>query len=146
MWSSLPAPCRKRATWVVNEDVDLQLSSLATAIGTAGAISPDVLKMYVAAGAAGNETPLLKEMSIVVAEQCPALGTSGDIVLADMSQYFLNDGGPQTAISMHVQWLNFQAVFRFTQRVDGKPAWAAPITPANGTATRSPFVALAARS
>jgi hypothetical protein len=35
--------------------------------------------------------------------------------------------------------------FRFTMRIDGKPGFASPITPYNGGATRSPFIALGAR-
>ena len=28
MWSRLPAPCRKRAVWIANEDVESQLETL----------------------------------------------------------------------------------------------------------------------
>jgi len=42
--------------------------------------------------------------------------------------------------------LTDELAFRFTFRVDGKPAYTSPITPYNGSSnTRSPFVALAAR-
>jgi hypothetical protein len=49
------------------------------------------------------------------------------------------------AISGDVLFLSDQVVFRFKLRVDGKPLWTSPITPFNGTQTRSPFVALAQR-
>jgi hypothetical protein len=48
-------------------------------------------------------------------------------------------------MSIHVYFTSNQVAFRIVWRQDGKPAWTAPITPANGTATRSPFAALAAR-
>ena len=97
------------------------------------------------AGSAGNAAPLLKGRPVIEVEQAPALGSFGDIVLADLSQYILVDGGFRAMLSADVRFLNDEAVFRFTMRVDGKPAWASPVASWNGSATRSPFVALAAR-
>jgi hypothetical protein len=74
MWSRLPAPCRKRAVWLVNEDVEAQLELIGTA-------SPSTIGLYVPQGVGGNEFALLKGRPVVVAEQCPALGTPGDICL-----------------------------------------------------------------
>jgi HK97 family phage major capsid protein len=139
MWSRFPAPCRKRGVWIVNEDVEQQLETLG------GSSTPATIGMYFPAGAHGNEFALLKGRPIVVAEQCPALGTVGDIVLADLSQYIILDGGLRSVLSLDVDFLSFQGVFRFVLRVDGRPAWQTPITPYNGTVTRSPFVTLAAR-
>ena len=39
---------------------------------------------------------------MIVAEQCPALGTPGDFVLSDLSQYLLVDGGMRSALSLDV--------------------------------------------
>ena len=136
MWSRLPAPSRKRAVWVCNEDAEAQLESFA---------APSTAGMYFPAGANGNEFALVKGRPVIVAEQCPALGTPGDIVLADLSQYIILDGGLQSALSLDVDFLSDQGVFRFVLRVDGMPAWQTPITPYNGTLTRSPYIVLAAR-
>lgn len=136
MWSRLPAPCRKRAVWLVNEDAEGQLEQLGTA-STAG--------MYFPAGTGGNEFALVKGRPVITVEQCPILGTPGDIVLADLSQYVLIDGGFKSALSLDVRFLAYEGVFRFVLRVDGKPIWATPVTPYNGSLTRSPFVTLAQR-
>lgn len=135
MWSALPAPCRKRAVWIVNEDVEGQLDQ------SAGGFSG----LYMPAGTAGNAAPLLKGRPVIPIEQASVLGTVGDIVLADLSEYIAVMGDLKTAVSAHVQFVSDQLVFRFTLRVDGMPAWASPITAYNGSGTRSPFIALAAR-
>lgn len=139
MWSRLPAPCRRRAVWLVNEDVEQQLeaASAATPPGSAG--------LYLPQGVGGNEFPLLKGRPVLVVEQLPTLGTPGDFILADLNQYVLLDGGLKSALSLDVLFQSDQVVFRFVWRGDGKPAWPSAITPFNGGATRSPFVMLAQR-
>ncbi len=144
MWARLPAPSRRRAVWLVNEDAEQQLEAMTFA--TDGAPSPAAAALYMPAGANGNEFATLKGRPIATLEQCSVLGTVGDIVLADMLHYVLIDGGIKPALSLDVKFTTDEAVFRFTLRVDGQSAFASPITPYNGaTNTRSPFVALAAR-
>jgi len=70
----------------------------------------------------------------------------GDIVLANLDQYLLIDKPMQSAMSIHVQFLTDQTVFRFVYRVDGQPAVHSALTPYKGSNTRSPFVALATRA
>lgn len=138
MWKRLPAPCRRRAVWIVNEDVEEQLASLGPT-----ASAPTYLPM---GSAAGNPWPLLKGRPVLTIEQAPVLGTPGDIVLADLGYYRVVQGAPRFAMSADVAFLTDENAFRLTLRVDGKPSWTTPITPFNGSAiTRSPFVALAAR-
>jgi HK97 family phage major capsid protein/HK97 family phage prohead protease len=137
MWSRLPAPCRKRAVWIVNEDAEAQFETIAQTPGFAG--------MYFPAGTGGNPYPLIKGRPVVVAEQCPTLGTPGDIVLADLSQYVIVEAPMRTALSLDVLFNSYQGVFRFTWRGNGAPLWAEPITPFNGGPTRSPYVILAQR-
>lgn len=84
---------------------------------------------------------------INVIEQSETLGTQGDIALLDMSQYALAEkGGLQQASSMHVRFLYDEQVFKFTQRVDGRPLWHSSLTPFKGSATQSPFVFLDTRA
>jgi HK97 family phage major capsid protein len=97
------------------------------------------------AGTGGNPYPLLKGRPVLVVEQCQALGTVGDIVLIDPSQYIVVDAGMNTALSVHARFDNDEVVFRFTWRIDGKGAYSTQITPYNGSQTRSPFIVLAAR-
>jgi HK97 family phage major capsid protein len=139
MWSRLPAPCRARAVWLINEDAEAQLEQLnpsATASATG---------LYMPAGAGGNPFPLLKGRPVIVAEQCPVLGAQGDIVLADMSQYAIVESALKTALSLDVRFITDEGAFRFVWRVDGKPLWASPISSFNGGAARSPFVTLGKR-
>jgi HK97 family phage major capsid protein len=136
MWSRQPAPSRKRAVWLVNEDAEGQLENITGASGAA---------LYMPAGTGGNPYALLKGRPVLVVEQCPALGTVGDIVLVDPSQYIVVNAGMNTALSVHARFDNDEVVFRFTWRVDGKGAYSTPITPYNGSSTRSPFITLASR-
>jgi HK97 family phage major capsid protein len=86
---------------------------------------------------------------VIPIEYAATLGTAGDIMLADLSQYVMIDKGAiQSATSIHVKFLYDETAFRFVYRVDGQPAWNAPLTPFKGGAgsTQSPFVVLATRS
>jgi len=84
---------------------------------------------------------------VVPIEQCSALGSVGDIILADLSQYLLIDkGGINAASSIHVRFLYDESVFRFIYRVDGQPIWNKPLQPYKGSGTLSPYVALQARN
>jgi HK97 family phage major capsid protein len=141
MWSRLPGPCRRRAAWLVNEDVEEQLGRIYLAVGTAG-VTPHV---YKPAGAFGVAEATLYGRPLVVVEQASTIGGVSDITLADLSQYAILSGGLQSAMSADVAFLTDEIVFRFVLRVDGKPLWASSITPFSGGNARSPFVSLAAR-
>jgi len=83
---------------------------------------------------------------IVPVEFCKTVGTLGDIILADWSQYLLIEkGGTEVAESIHVKFLTDETAYRFITRNNGQPMYDAPITPLNGSNTLSPFVMLAAR-
>jgi len=80
-------------------------------------------------------------------EHTAALGTTGDIMLASLSQYqTINKGGVQSASSIHVQFLTDETVFRFVYRTDGQPLWNSALTPKDAGDTLSPFVVLTAAS
>ena len=84
---------------------------------------------------------------MIPVEYCQTLGTTGDIILADFSQYLMIDkGGLQSASSIHVRFVYDETAFRFVYRVDGQPAWNAALTPYKGTNKLSPFVVLASRA
>lgn len=141
MWSRCWARSRKNAVWYINQDCEPQLEQMGQIVGTAG------LPVYVPAGGlSAAPYATLKGRPVVLTEYNPALGTPGDIVLADLSQYTKVDkGGVNAATSMHVAFLTDEMVFRITYRVDGKPMWTTALTPAKGSLTKSPFVALAQR-
>ena len=141
MWSRLWVRSRKNAAWLISQDVLPQLFQLNQAVGTGGQ-----LVFMPPGGQSDAPYATLFGRPVIENEYSPTLGTKGDIVLADLSQYTLVDkGGVQAATSMHVAFLTDQQVFRITYRVDGKPMWTAPITPFKGSNTRSPFIALSTR-
>lgn len=143
MFSRLWAPSRKNAAWFINQDVEQQLYSLTLGSGTA------VELLYTPAGYKNNGTEygMLMGRPVIPIEQAATLGTQGDIILADMSQYLLGQkAGLKADSSIHVQFLTGQQVFRWTLRNDGQPIPKKPLTPYKGTSTLSPFVTLATRS
>jgi HK97 family phage major capsid protein len=74
--------------------------------------------------------------------RAPALGSKGDIILADWSYYLIKDGsGPFVAASEHVKFTQNKTVIKIFWNVDGAPWMKAPIKEENGY-TVSPFVGL----
>ena len=146
MWSRMMASSRPNAIWVCNQDVEPQLHSMSIAVGTGG------VPVYMpAGGAAAAPYGSLFGRPVIPIEQCPILGDAGDIMLADFSQYkFIDKGGMQSDVSIHVQFIYDESVFRFVYRCDGQPVLASEITPftagaTTATATLSHFVRVAAR-
>lgn len=151
MWFRLYARSRKNAAWFVNQDVEYQLMSLVQVVGTGGSsvvsgVAPSGPSVYTPAGYAGNEYALLFGRPVIPIEQCQTLGTTGDIILADMTQWvYVDKGTPDQATSMHVRFLTDEMTFRWIYRVDGQGIWHTPLTPFKGSNTLSPFVKLDAR-
>jgi HK97 family phage major capsid protein len=119
-----------------------QLTQMAMVIGTGG------VPVYMpASGISGQTYGTLFGRPVVPVEYCSTLGTVGDIILADFSQYVLADkGGVESASSAHVAFLTDEMVFRITYRVDGQPMWHSALTPFKGSNTLSPFITLATRA
>tara|TARA_Y100000310_G_scaffold345852_1_gene471400 strand:+ start:7826 stop:9064 length:1239 start_codon:yes stop_codon:yes gene_type:complete len=138
MW----ARSRPNSVWLINQDVEPQLQAMAINVGTGG------VPVYTPAnGIAGSPFDTLFGRPVMPIEQCQTVGTSGDIYLADFSQYLLIEkGGVRAASSIHVQFLTDQTAFRFIHRVNGQPWWESPLTPFKGSNTQSPFIRLAVRA
>jgi len=140
MWARLHARSRATSVWFINQDCEPTLDDLAKNIGTAG-VEPS----YVTYGPDGLQR--IKGRPVIAIEYCSAVGTVGDIILADMRQYGLIDnGGIEQAQSIHVRFNTNEMTFRATYRVDGGSMWKSALTPFKGTATQSPFVTLATRA
>jgi len=141
MWARLWARSMSSAKWYVQQDALPALISMGIGVSTAGGqlvyMPPGGLSQAPYATLMGRE--------VVFTEYASAFSTEGDIMLADLSQYTLVDkNGVQAATSMHVAFNTDEMVFRITYRVDGKPMWSVPLTPAKGL-TKSPFITLASR-
>lgn len=127
-----------RYAWYVNQDVWPQLYALGNTYQN----------MFIGpAGMPNAPAGTLMGLPIVEVEYASTLGTEGDIVLADFSQYQLIDKrSVQQASSIHVYFTTDESAYRFIYRVDGQPLWASALTPFKGTNTVSPFVSLSASS
>jgi HK97 family phage major capsid protein len=131
------------AAWFIDQSVIPQLFAMTLGSGTA------VILLYHPPGYMGLPGPYgqLLGLPVIPTEHNAALGTVGDIVLADMSQYLIADkGAVEAAASMHVRFVYDEMTYRFTYRADGQTTWKKPLTPKNGGNTLAPFVALASGS
>jgi HK97 family phage major capsid protein len=141
MWSRLWARSMSNAKWYMQQDVLPQLMGMSVGVSTAGG----QLVYMPPGGLSGAPYGTLMGREVIFTEYANALSTEGDVMLADLSQYTLVDkNGVQAATSVHVAFNTDEMVFRITYRVDGKPMWYLPLTPAKG-ATKSPFITLATR-
>ena len=137
MWSRLWSRSRANSVWYINPELEPELYQLT--VGDKPVYIP-------AGGLSDAPYGTLFGRPVLPLEQCEELGKTGDIILADFSQYLLIDkGGINATSSIHVRFLYDENVFRFIYRVDGQPVWNKPLTPYKGSATVSPFVALGER-
>ena len=148
MWNLMPAKNRLKAKWYIIQDVEPQLFKMGYKMGTAAipVFMPPVVQGT--GGLVGSPNGRLFNRPIQTIEQCQALGTVGDILFLDLSQYLIIEkaGGMKAAASMHVAFLTDQQCFRFTYRLDGQPLWHAGVTSFKGSITRSPYISLAVRA
>jgi HK97 family phage major capsid protein len=133
------------AVWVINQNTKRQLYTMSISVGTGG------IPVYMPAGGlSGAPYGQLLAKPVIPIEQCATLGTVGDIILADFSNYILAEkGGIAADMSIHVRFQYDESVFRFVMRIDGQPVRASALSPYKGSATldtQSHFVALASRT
>jgi HK97 family phage major capsid protein len=137
MWARLHPSARANAVWYINQDAEPQLPLMT--IGNWPVYVPPT-------GLSGSRYGTLYNRPVVAVEFASTIGQVGDIVLADPSFFALGvKGGAKMQRSIHVRFIQGEETFRFTERCDGQPMLAAPITPFKGSNTQSAFVALAAR-
>jgi HK97 family phage major capsid protein len=137
MWSRFRG---RNPVWFINQDCNPELDQLSITAGTA-ALEP----RFVTYDAQGLLR--IKGAPVVAIEQAETLGTVGDIMLADWSQYITaNKGDINEAMSIHVNFLYDQETYRFIYYFDGQWRWTSAITPFKGSNTVSPVVVLATRS
>lgn len=142
MWARMHARSRGNAVWFINQDCEPQLFTMALSVGTGG-----VPAYMPANGLSDSPFASLMGRPVIPIEQCATLGTVGDILLCDMSQYLLAvKGGVRSAVSEHLRFDYDQNVYKASIRFDGQPWWKTALTPFKGSNTQSPFVSLATRS
>lgn len=131
------------AVWLANRDTLPQLATMELAVGTGGSAV-----FLPANGAAGRPFDTLMGLPLIFTEHAKTVGTAGDIMLTDWSQYLVGQKstGLQFASSVHLKFDYDQTAFKFTLRIDGQPWWKQAMVPKNGVNTLSPFVTLATRA
>lgn len=130
----------KDYVWLYNQDCNGQLDSLALTVG-----SEVVPPRFVDYGPDG--VMRIKGAPALEVEYCQSLGTSGDIMLASLSQYqVITGGGIIPASSIHVAFTTRETAFLFSWALDGGPLWNDDLTPFHGSNSQSPFVVLSTSS
>jgi HK97 family phage major capsid protein len=137
MYARLAPQCMANAIWIANQTCVPQLLTMSLSVGTGGApIQPAVLQSN------GQFSLLGKPM--LFTEKCPALGSLGQLLLVDPTQYAI---GLRKEVSLdksiHPGWSTDTSSYRAIVRVDGQGMWDKAITPKAGN-TLSWCVALAA--
>ena len=137
MWSRRWAPYTDYV-WLINQAIFPQLVNLV--IGNWPVFLP-------AGGVSGAPYATIFGRPVIEVEYASALGTTGDIMLASLSQYqTITKGGVRAESSIHVAFATDETAFRFVYRMDGAPLWHDDLTPFKGSATQSPFVVLSSAS
>ena len=147
MYSACYGDFRGRATWVFNQDCETELLKMVVA-GT----SSDT-PVYLPSGPQGSSYAGAPFGSIlgrpsIPHQACETLGTKGDILLSDFSQYLIGYKtlGPNLSTSMHL-WFDYDlTAVKAVWRLMGMPRWSKTISARTGSATYSPYVSLAVRA
>ena len=142
MWSRMPYANRQSAVWLINQNCEYELGTMAFPIGAGG------VPVYLPAGGiSGQPYSTLFGRPVLPIEQAEALGSVGDIMFVDPQQYVsISKGNIETAVSMHLRFNFAEQAFRYVLRMDGAPTWKSSVAPAKGTGNVSPYIALAVRA
>ena len=139
MMSRMFAGSFKNSVWVAHQTCIPQLLTLSIAIGTGGTHIPVMTKNK-------NGQFEILTRPVIFTEKTEPLGTKGDILLADFSQYAIGlREEMRLDFSPHVYFTTDELAARLIERHDGMPLWGEALTLEDGSTTVSPFVTLADR-
>lgn len=149
MLAHLQVRSRANACWVMSQSVIPQLIQMVGG-GTTDTVSTTNLPGNQLAwmdhlGGAAQRLPdtFLDGLPVFITEKLPQLGTSGDVMLCDFSNYVIGQRlDIQIDVSPHVNFLTNQLTWRVVFRGDGKPWLNSYITQADASWQVSPFVYL----
>lgn len=143
MYSRLFPQARGNAVWLINPEVETQLFSMVDDNDNFIYIGPGGFGSQLAGSPFGT---LMGRPVIPMMSAMPALGDLGDIILADLSYYYLatKSSGVKSATSIHLLFDKEVTSFRFSMRLDGRCPFQAPVTTEFGDYDMSAFVMLEA--
>jgi HK97 family phage major capsid protein len=137
MFSKMHPACMKNAVFVAH------ISTI-----------PQLLTLYQSVGVGGSTVPVMTESDgsfkiltrpVIFTEKTEALGTKGDIMLCDFSQYIVGlRSGLRFETSTGPGFSTDEIYARLISRVDGMPLWDEPLGLESGGKV-SPFVVLESR-
>ena len=154
MWSRLHPASMSNSIWLVNNALlPFLLKMCGTCQDNEGSdVSASTIPVYIPGNSAA-ETPfaMLLGRPVIVTEHANTLGSPGDIILADFSQYLIGGKpgqGTTVDTSIHLRFDFDETAFRAVMRDDGKPWWNSTLIPKHGdsSTTLSPFVILGQQS
>lgn len=134
------------AATIVEANISNMMSRCLDVFGAHWIANPDALGQIVALPQWDAATRTLGGLPVVLTEACQALGTRGDLILANMGGYRFTARGDRLAVSSHIYFDRDLTAYRLVSRIDGAPILRAPTTPPNSSNSRSHFVVLATRS
>lgn len=139
MYSRLLVAPGDRPFWLANRDIVPQLATLQ--IGDQPVWMPPNGLIDAPGG-------MLLGLPVRYSEHSKTLGDLGDLVLGSFKGYYgaRRTSGVQFAQSMHLFFDYGINAFRWTFRIGGQPHLSAAVSPANGSNSKSHFVALAERA
>ncbi len=154
MLSHLQARSRDSACWIIHQSVLPQLIQMVDGGFAASAASASFpagnRPMWLSPMGANGEGALamklpdtfLHGLPLYVTEKLPTLGTTGDVLLVDWSQYVIGQRMEiQIDLSSHFLFQTNQIAYRVVARCDGRPWLRSAITDQAGWQV-SPFLAL----
>jgi HK97 family phage major capsid protein len=137
MYSRVINPAR--AVWLANSEIVPQAMTL-----QAGASGPLLWQPNFVDAPGG----VLLGRPVRFTEHAKPLGDKGDLMFVNPDGYeaFRKQNGITFADSIHLYFDYNIRAFRWIFRIGGQPVLSEPVSPANGTTTKSHFVALAERA
>lgn len=140
MAGRLHPACWANSVWLISPSALPQLLTLSQQAGPA--TGERTVKLV-------DDEGIMRLMTrpVIVTDACSAVGTKGDIVLADFTKYVV---GLRKDIQIEREissgWKTDTVGFRTIVRFDGAPAWPSAVTPRAGSGTLAPFVVTETRS
>ena len=125
MMAALPAWADAGAVWITTKAGLHQIMDIKSGIYTGAAVDqtegfPLFLPGF---NIAGGVPTTIFGYPMLLTDKLPPVGVKGDIILGNLSAYYIGDrGGLAVASSIHDRFRQDETVFRFVKRVDGQCA------------------------